>query len=138
FADSPLFGPNTVTPGDRMPLVPASQLKGGLSARLPRGVRVGLDARWIGSRYLRGDEGNEEEQLDSYAVLGARAGFSYKAWDFSAVVTNLLDSHDPVFGTFNANERTGQLERFLTPLTARTFNFIIRRTFGNPGSDADD
>ena len=41
----------------------------------------------------------------------------------ATVVTNVLDNHDPVFGTFNANEGTGQLERFLTPLTARTFTF---------------
>lgn len=138
FADSPLFGPNKVTPGDRMPLVPSNQVKGGLSARLPRGLRVGLDARWIGSQYLRGDEGNEEKQLDPYFVLGARAGFSYGAWDFSTVVTNLLNNHDPTFGTFNANARTGELERFLTPLNARTFSVIVRRSFGSRGSDNDN
>jgi iron complex outermembrane receptor protein len=138
FEDSPLFGPNTVTPGDRMPLVPANQVKGGFSARLPKGFRVGVDARWVGSQYLRGDEGNEEKQLDPYFVLGARAGYSYRNWDISTVVTNVLDNHDPVFGTFNANESTGQLERFLSPLTARTFTFIIRRSFGNHGSDDDN
>jgi iron complex outermembrane recepter protein len=138
FAGSPLFGPNNVTPGDRMPLVPSNQVKGGLSARLPRGFRAGLDARWIGSQYLRGDEGNEEQQLDPYFVLGARAGYSYRAWDFSAVVTNALNNHDPIFGTFNANARTGELERFLTPLNARTLSFIVRRSFGNRGSDDDN
>jgi iron complex outermembrane recepter protein len=138
FAGSPLFGPNSVSPGDRMPLVPANQVKGGLSARLPHGFRTGLDARWIGSQYLRGDEGNEEQQLDPYFVLGARAGYSYRAWDFSVVVTNALNNHDPIFGTFNANARTGELERFLTPLNARTFSFIVRRSFGNRGSDNDD
>jgi iron complex outermembrane recepter protein len=138
FADSPLFGPNNVTPGDRMPLVPSSQVKGGLSARLPRGFRAGLDARWIGSQYLRGDEGNEEKQLSPYFVLGARAGFSYGPWDFSTVVTNLLNNHDPIFGTFNANARTGELERFLTPLNARTFSVIVRHSFGSRGSDNDN
>jgi outer membrane receptor protein involved in Fe transport len=138
FEDSPLFGPNSVTPGDRMPLVPENQVKGGFAARLPKGFRAGVDARWIGSQFLRGDEGNEQVPLDPYFVVGARAGFSYRAWDFSAVVTNVLNNHDPVFGTFNANEGTGQLERFLTPLNARTFNFIIRRSFGNRGSDDDN
>ena len=90
-----------------MPLVPSNQVKGGLSARLPRGFRAGLNARWIGSQYLRGDEGNEEQQLDPYFVLGARAGYTYQAWDFSAVVTNALNSHDPIFGTFNANAQNG-------------------------------
>ncbi|HEY2895837.1 MAG TPA: TonB-dependent receptor [Gemmatimonadaceae bacterium] len=138
FEGSPLFGPNNVTPGDRMPLVPSNQVKGGLSARLPHGFRAGLDARWIGSQYLRGDEGNEERQLDPYFVLGARAGYSYQAWDFSAVVTNVLNNHDPVFGTFNANAQTGELERFLTPLNARTLSFIVRRSFGNRGADDDN
>jgi iron complex outermembrane receptor protein len=138
FEGSPLFGPNNVTPGDRMPLVPSNQVKGGLSARLPHGFRVGLDTRWIGSQYLRGDEGNEEQQLDPYFVLGARAGYAYRAWDFSAVVTNALNNHDPIFGTFNANAQTGELERFLTPLNARTFSFIVRRSFGNRGADDDN
>jgi iron complex outermembrane recepter protein len=138
FEGSPLFGPNSVTPGDRMPLVPSNQVKGGLSAGLPHGFRAGLDARWIGSQYLRGDEGNEEKQLDPYFVLGARAGYSYQAWDFSAVVTNVLNNHDPIFGTFNANARTGELERFLTPLNARTISFIVRRSFGNRGADNDN
>jgi iron complex outermembrane receptor protein len=138
FEDSPLFGLNSVTPGDRMPLVPSNQVKGGFSAHLSRGFRAGVDARWTGSQYLRGDEGNEEKQLDPYFVLGARAGYSYGAWDISTVVTNLLNNRDPVFGTFNANARTGDLERFLTPLNARTFSFIVRRSFGNRGSDSDD
>jgi iron complex outermembrane receptor protein len=138
FEGSPLFGPNNVTPGDRMPLVPANQVKGGFSVRLPRGFRAGVDARWIGSQYLRGDEGNEEKQLDPYFVMGARAGFSYQSWDFSTVVTNLLNNHDPVFGTFNANAQTGQLERFLTPLNARTLSLIVRRSFGNRGADDDN
>jgi iron complex outermembrane receptor protein len=138
FEGSPLFGPNNVTPGDRMPLVPSNQVKGGFSARLPRGFRAGLDARWIGSQYLRGDEGNEEKQLDPYFVMGVRAGFSYQSWDFSTVVTNLLNNHDPVFGTFNANAQTGELERFLTPLNARTFSLIVRRSFGARGADDDN
>ncbi|MEO8879250.1 MAG: TonB-dependent receptor [Gemmatimonadaceae bacterium] len=138
FVDSPLFGPNNVTPGDRMPLVPANQVKGGFSARLPKGFRVGLDARWIGSQYLRGDEGNEQSQLDPYLVLGARAGYTLRNWDFSGVMTNVLNNHDPVFGTFNANAGTGQLERFLTPLNARILVFKISRSFGPRGQDSDD
>ena len=53
-------------------------------------------------------------------------------------LTNVLDNHDPMFGTFNANEGTGQLERFLTPLNARTVVFKISRTFGARGQDSDD
>jgi iron complex outermembrane receptor protein len=138
FVGSPLFGPNTVTSGDVMPLVPANQVKGGFSAKLPKGFRVGLDARWIGSQYLRGDEGNEQSQLSSYFLMGVRAGYSYRNWDFAGVVTNVFNNHDPMFGTYNANEGTGQLERFLTPLNARILVFKIARTFGASGQDSDD
>jgi len=34
-------------------------------------------------------------------------------------VTNLVDSHAAIFGTFNENRQTGELERFLAPLNAR-------------------
>jgi iron complex outermembrane receptor protein len=138
FEDSPLFGPNTVVPGDLLPLVPENQVKGGFSARLPKGFRVGVDGRWIGSQYLRGDEAIEQKQLDPYFLMGVRAGYTFRNWDFSGVVTNLSNNHDPVFGTFNVNERTGQLERFLTPLNARSFVLKISRTFGPRGQDSDD
>jgi hypothetical protein len=36
------------------------------------------------------------------------------------------------------NAQTGELERFLTPLNARTISFIVRRSFGNRGSDDDN
>ncbi|MDQ2931933.1 MAG: TonB-dependent receptor [Gemmatimonadota bacterium] len=138
YVGNPLFGPNNVTPGDRMPLVPANQVKGGFSAWLPKGFRVGLDARWIGSQYLRGDEGNEQDQLDPYFLMGVRAGFTYRNWGFSGVMTNVLNNHSPMYGTYNANAGTGQLERFLTPLNARILVFKISRTFGPRGQDSDD
>ena len=74
----------------------------------------------------------------TFPLVGARAGYSYKNWDFSGVVTNLFNNHDAMFGTYNANAGTGQLERFLTPLNARSFVFKIARTFGPRGQDSDD
>lgn len=130
FEGSPLFGANHVTPGSIMPLVPFDQLKTGFAARLPHAVRVGLDARWIGKQYLRGDEGNEQMQLESYFVLGVRAGHRWRNWDVSGVATNVLGNHAAIFGTFNENATTGELERFLTPLNARTFILKISRTVG--------
>jgi hypothetical protein len=46
------------------------------------------------------------------------------------VVSNVFDSHRPIFGTFNENRNTGALERFLTPLNARSFKLVIRRSIG--------
>ena len=59
-----------------------------------------------------------------------RVGFSRARWEISAVATNLLNSHRPIFGTFNENRQTGELERFLTPLNARSFKLVVRRSFG--------
>jgi hypothetical protein len=46
------------------------------------------------------------------------------------VASNLLNSHRPIFGTFNENRQTGALERFLTPLNARSLKLVVRRSFG--------
>jgi len=70
--------------------------------------------------------------------VGVRAGYAWRNWNFSGVVSNVLNNHDPMFGTFNANAGTGQLERFLTPLNARNFVLKIARTFGPRGQDSDD
>lgn len=135
FADNPLFGPNSVKAGDEMPLVPSQQVKGGLQARLPKGFRVGIDERYTGSQWLRGDEANETSPLDGYFTTGLRAGYAHGAWDLSAIVTNVFDNHSATFGTFNENQQNGELERFLTPLNARSFNVVLRRSFGAQGSD---
>jgi iron complex outermembrane recepter protein len=138
FAGSPLAGANNVRPGDELPLIPANQVKGGFSATLPKGFQAGLDARYIGAQWLRGDEANETRALDGYVVFGARAGYTYGNWSISAIASNLFDNHDPVFGTFNENQQNGELERFLTPLNARNFSVVIRRGFGSRGGDVDD
>jgi iron complex outermembrane recepter protein len=130
FAASPLAGPNDVRAGDRLPLVPEHQVKFGGLLSLPVGLQFGLDGRYIGKQWLRGDEANETTPLDGYFVANGRVGFSRASWEISAVVSNIFDSHRPIFGTFNENRQTGQLERFLTPLNARAFKLIVRRSFG--------
>jgi hypothetical protein len=63
-------------------------------------------------------------------VGNLRLGFSRARWEVSAIASNVLNSHEPIFGTFNENRQTGELERFLTPLNARSFKLVIRRSFG--------
>jgi iron complex outermembrane receptor protein len=130
FAGSPLAGPNAVSAADRLPLVPDHQVKVGGLLTLPAGVQFGLDARYVGKQWLRGDEANETRPLSGYFVANARIGYSRERWEVSAVAQNLLDSHRPIFGTFNQNRQTGALERFLTPLNARAFKVVVRRAFG--------
>jgi iron complex outermembrane receptor protein len=130
FAGSPLAGPNDVTAGDRLPLVPNHQVKMGALARLAAGLEVGVDARFVGAQWLRGDEANEIRPLDPYAVLNARAGYRLGRWEIAGIVTNVFDSQRATFGTFNENRQTGEIERFLTPLSARGVKLILRHEFG--------
>jgi iron complex outermembrane receptor protein len=130
FAASSLAGENNVAPGDRLPLVPDHQVKAGGLLTLPMGFQFGVDARYTGRQWLRGDEANETQPLGGYFVANVRAGFSRANWEVSGVVSNLFDSHRPLFGTFNENRQNGALERFLTPINGRSFKLIVRREFG--------
>lgn len=130
FEDSPLAGPNDVEEGDRLPLVPEHQAKGGILWGLPGGFEAGLEARYIGEQWPRGDEANETEPLDPYFIADARLGYELGGWEVVGIVTNVFDSGSAVFGTFNENARTGELERFLTPAHARAFKVVLGRRLG--------
>jgi len=119
-----------VLEGDRLPLVPDHQVKFGGLLTSASGVQLGLDGRYIGRQWLRGDEANETSPLGGYFVSNVRLGFSRARWEISAIGSNVLNSHRPIFGTFNENRQTGELERFLSPLNARSFKLVIRRSFG--------
>ena len=130
--DSPFAGANEAIPGDRLPLVPAHQIKLGASYTHASGVNVGLDGRHIGEQWFRGDEANEVEPLEGYVLANARLSVPLGAWEFQVIVDNLFDSDNAMFGTFNLNQGTETLERFLTPINARSVRFFLRRRFGEP------
>jgi outer membrane receptor protein involved in Fe transport len=135
YSTSPLAGNNAVAVGDHIPLVPAHQVKAGGLFKVNRWLGAGLDLRYIGRQWLRGDEANQTVPLDGYFTANVRAGISAGPWEVNTVVTNLFDSHAPIFGTFNQNRRTGGLERFLTPMNARAVKVVVSRSFGGAGSD---
>jgi iron complex outermembrane recepter protein len=130
---SPLFGPNQVAVGDRLPLVPEQQIRFGAALALGGGLETGVDGRYTGTQWLRGDEANETGPLEGYFTGDVRLEWERHGWSVAAVVSNVFDSQQAVFGTFNANLQAGPpgvLERFLTPLNARAFKLIVRRGFG--------
>jgi outer membrane receptor protein involved in Fe transport len=134
FVGAPLSGENTVVAGDRMPLVPDHQVKFGGLLSSQGGFQVGADVRYTGRQWLRGDEANETAPLDGYFMANLRVGFSRARWEVSAVLSNAFDYKGPIFGTFNENRRTGALERFLTPMNARSLKLVVRRGFGGAPS----
>lgn len=129
-AGSPYAGENEVEPGDRIPLVPEHQFKAGTAVRITQALEAGVEARWIGRQWMRGDEANEISPLPAYAIVDGRLGFTVGSWQIQAVVRNLLDERGPVFGTFNENRQNGLVERFLTPAGPRQFLLSLRRTIG--------
>jgi len=121
---------NVVESGDRFPLTPDHRISGGALFQLPAGLSFGVDARYVGEQYLRGDEANEEAPLDSYFTADVRLGWEIGPWEVSGIVTNLFDSDHATFGTFNINQTTDAVEPFLTPTQPRQFRVILRRGFG--------
>ena len=134
FAQSPYSGDNNVTPGKVLPLVPRDEIKLGAVLQLTTGFDVGLDARRTGPQWLRGDEANHTKPLDPCTVVDIRTSLTRGAWRTDVVVRNLLDSRAAIFGAFNVNRRTDALERFLTPLEARSVQLRVERTIGAAGN----
>lgn len=130
YSASPLFGLNAVEVGDRLPLVPEHQIRFGAAVVLGSGFEAGVDGRYTGTQWLRGDEANETGPLDGYVTADLRLEWVRGSWRVGAVVSNVFDSHKAVFGTFNENHQSGELERFLTPLQARAIKVFVRRGFG--------
>lgn len=134
-------GENEVEEGDRFPLVPDHQVKAGADFRIGRRLTLGVDGRYIGQQWLRGDEANEEKPLDAYAVADLRAGVSFGRWEVTGIVTNLFDSRYASFGGYNINQGAPggpQLERFLTPGHARMFRLVVRTALGGSRGGALD
>jgi outer membrane receptor protein involved in Fe transport len=124
-------GENEVERGDRLPLVPEHVASMVFSLELPRGLMLGIEGRYTGERYLRGDEANGEAPLDDYLLADATLGLRFRAWEFQATVRNLTDVDHATFGTFNLNHGAGNaLERFLSPGSPRTFQLVVRRGIG--------
>lgn len=111
-------GNETVTPGDRLPMVPAHRFNAGASLPLFKDVvRLRVDGRYIGPQYLRGDEENVEARLPDYALADASLEANVGRYSVRVMVPNVLDRRYVTFGTFAANPTVAgaPVQRFLTP-----------------------
>ena len=128
--ESDLSGENVVSPGDVLPMIPEHQTKFGASYDHLSGVSLGFDGRLLGGQWLRGDEANESLPLDGYFVTNGRASFRFEPWAIEWIIHNMFNTDNAMFGTFNVNQGSGELERFLTPINGRSLRFVLRRSFG--------
>ncbi len=119
--------PDSVHPGDRLPLTPETRATAGVRAEgRAGGVALGaeLSASAVGPQRMRGDEGGAGAPLPGYALtaLGLSAARGRVRADVS--VCNLFDRRYVTFGTWAPNALAPdrqrlvggeRVERFLTP-----------------------
>ncbi|MCH7696748.1 MAG: TonB-dependent receptor [Proteobacteria bacterium] len=88
-----------VTAGDRLPGIPANQLKLGGDYYFTEDLSFGLNAMYNSGQVLRGDESNQLENLDGYALLNLRGRYRLnKHVEFFAKITNVFDTDYESFG----------------------------------------
>ncbi len=117
----------TVEPGDRLPGIPRHSLKAGLSQQLTSRWNAGIELVGASSRVLVGDEGNDQRELDGYAVVQLRSRYRLDgAVELFLRVDNVLDSRYETFGALaevdiELAEAPGASDpRFLSPAAPRT------------------
>ncbi len=114
----------TVTPGDELPMVPGHRVNAGLTAPIlrPHGtesvaLRAGVDARYVGRQWLRGDEENVTRWLSDYALADLSLTLTWRDFELRGAVRNLFDRRVFTFGTFAENPTAPgtPVQRWLTP-----------------------
>lgn len=97
FADA--AGEIMVKEGDRIPGIPRHQLKIGGDHRFNSGFSLGLELIYNSDQVLRGDESNQLETIDGYALVNLRAGYSVnERIEVFGRVTNVFDMDYENFG----------------------------------------
>jgi outer membrane receptor protein involved in Fe transport len=117
-------GEVSVSPGDRLPLIPRQLVKGGLSAEIGERLTLGGDLLAGSDFHMRGDEGNDLAKIGDYTVLNVRGALaiSEKLTVFLNI-DNVLDEEYETFGLFGeADEVLGDSfedSRFFGPAAPR-------------------
>ena len=88
-----------VAPGDRIPSIPRHSLKAGIRHDLTGRWDVAVEALVASSQVFRGDEGNDQSQLDGYGVINLRSAYAASdRLELFVMVHNLLDRDYATFG----------------------------------------
>ena len=129
----------TVTPGDRLPMVPDHRVNAGLAVPILRShgtetgvsLMAGLDARYVGRQWLRGDEENAARRLSDYTVADLSLTLSWGDFELRGAVRNLFDRRVYTFGTFAENPTAPgtPVQRWLTPGPPRHVQISLSTDF---------
>jgi iron complex outermembrane receptor protein len=110
-------GTQTVHRGDVFSLVPQHRVNAGLAYHPWPWATLSLDARYVGSQFLRGDEVNRQRPLPAYVVVNAGVSVKIARLETFARVNNVFNTEYETFGTFapDARQPGAPVVRFLTP-----------------------
>jgi len=100
-----------INAGLAVPLVDGRAAMSGLS------LVVGLDARYVGNQWLRGDEDNATSRLSDYIVADLSLTLAWRELELRCTAGNLFDRRYYSFGTFAENPTAPgtPVQRWLTP-----------------------
>ena len=110
-------GVETVPSGSSLTLVPRHRVNAGVAYRPWPWLTLALDARWVSSQFLRGDDANLQPPMPAYWVVNGGVTARWRGFEAFVRLNNLLDNRYETFGTFAPNARLdgAPVERFLSP-----------------------
>lgn len=120
-----------VKPGDRLPAIPAHQVKFGADYRITEEWSVGGTLIFMSDRNYRGDEANLNPRLPGYEVATLHSTYRLTPHvELFAAVQNLFDSRYATFGQYgNASLINATDPRFQTPAAPVAAFGGVRVTF---------
>lgn len=91
----------TVEEGDRLPSIPAHNIKIGADYAFTDKLSLGFTANYASSQYFRGDEANVDKKISHYKVMNLHGRYqATKNLQFFAKVDNVFDSEYNTFGLY--------------------------------------
>ncbi len=112
FAD-PEDGTIHVQPGDRIPGIPEHQLKLGGDYYFHDLASLGFDLVYNSSQYIRGDESNQLDTVDSYMLVNVRGSWAVTEHvDLMFRISNLFDADYETFGLLGEDPSGVKLPEF--------------------------
>ena len=108
-------GAINVSPGDRIPGIPANSAKLRAEWDVDERLSLGATIVYASSQYAHGDENNRDShgQVPGYTVANLDAQLKLTPqWQLFANITNLFNREYQNFGLLSANEFTGPARAF--------------------------
>jgi len=113
-----------VSKGDDIPLIPEHTFKFGADWKINSKLTFGGTLNFTGEQFLRGDEGNQLDEVDSYVLVNLHGEYmANKHLTFFAKADNVFDTEYETGGVYNRNafaalqggDGVGNPEVFLAP-----------------------